>query len=97
MKATIQVDLPDGWRPVAYRPPKKGEWFANPEPYKATKSISSCRLVIEPTEGSHIGKRVKYRSGVGTLIAIGDGQFVVKTDGRKFVVVEEVELADRRG
>jgi hypothetical protein len=53
----IEVDVPEGWKAVGYKVPKKGEYFydiGDSEPIKASNNMSSGWLVVEKIQTREI-------------------------------------------
>lgn len=56
-KQMIEVDVPEGWKAVGYKVPKKGEYFydiGDTEPIKASNNMSSGWLVVEKIQPREI-------------------------------------------
>lgn len=56
-KQIIEVDVPEGWKAVGYKVPKKGEYFydiGDTEPIKASNNMSSGWLVVEKIQPREI-------------------------------------------
>jgi hypothetical protein len=52
VKYEIEIDCPEGWKPVAFREPRRGDYFLTPygECMKANVSFKGDLLIVEPTK-----------------------------------------------
>ena len=51
MKVEIEVDVPDGWRAVAYREPRIGEWILTEGgPSQVTYELAFRYIILEKVE-----------------------------------------------
>lgn len=91
----IEADVPDGFKAVAFRAPRKGEYFCDSNSIKNVEkacgdfSSEFTRLILEPLlpTSADFGKRVRDNAGtVGRLVLVGQNQFVIERDDKSLVL-----------
>ncbi len=93
----IEADVPDGFKAIALRAPRKGEYFCvsnnikNVEKARSDFGSDYIRLILEPLPptSADFGKRVRDDAGtVGRLVLVGQNQFVIERDDKSLVLTD---------